>query len=95
VGVLNPHVVIVGSSAIDVVLELDDVRVWDGLGIDGAEDGGSLIVDGADAEGGSAGDSGHGQSEDGLHGDEARKKTKRRSWSWSACDSRTENKWTK
>ncbi|KAI6764450.1 hypothetical protein HG530_008239 [Fusarium avenaceum] len=79
VGVLNPHVMIVGSSAIDVVLELDDVRVWDGLGIDGAEDGGSLVVDGADAEGGSAGDSGHGQSEDGLHGEEARKKTKRRS----------------
>jgi hypothetical protein len=35
---------------IDVVLELDDVRVWDGLGIDRAENGSGLVVDGADAE---------------------------------------------
>jgi hypothetical protein len=76
VGVLNPHVVVGGSMLIDVVLELDDVRVWDGLGIDGAEDGSGLVVDGADAERGSAGDSGHGKSESGLHDDETRKTRK-------------------
>jgi hypothetical protein len=70
--VLNPHVMVAGSGMINMVLELDDVRVWDGLGIDGAEDGSSLVVDGADAEGGSAGDSRHREGESGLHGDERR-----------------------
>lgn len=73
VGVLNPNVVVGSSTLVDVVLELDDVRVWDGLGIDGAENGSGLVMDSADAERGSAGDSGHGESESGLHDDETRK----------------------
>lgn len=70
--VLNPHVMVAGSGLINMVLELDDVRVWDGLGIDGAEDGSGLVVDCADAERGSAGDSRHREGESGLHGDERR-----------------------
>lgn len=70
--VLKPHVMVAGSSMINMVLELDDVRVWDGLGIDGAQDRSGLVVDGADAEGGSAGDSRHREGESGLHGDERR-----------------------
>jgi hypothetical protein len=70
--VLNPHVMVAGSGMVNMVLELDDVRVWDGLGIDGAEDGSGLVVDCADAERGSAGDSRHREGESGLHGDERR-----------------------
>ena len=59
VDVLNPHVVVASSLLVDMVLELDDVRVGNGLSIDGAEDGSGLVVNGSDAERGSAGDSGH------------------------------------
>jgi len=70
VDVLDPGVMIRRSSLINVVLELDDVRVRNGLGLDGAEDRSGPVMDGADAERGSVGDSRQGESEGGSHDDE-------------------------
>lgn len=70
VDVLDPGVMIRRSSLINVVLELDDVRVRNGLGLDGAEDRSGPVMDGTDAERGSVGDSRQGESEGGSHDDE-------------------------
>lgn len=74
VDVLDPGVMIRRSCLINVVLELDDVRVRNGLGLDGAEDGSGPVMDGADAERGSVGDSRQGESEGGSHDDETAKR---------------------
>lgn len=70
VDVLDPGVMIRRSGLINVVLELDDVRVRNGLGLDGTEDGSGPVMDGTDAERGSVGDSRQGESEGGSHDDE-------------------------
>ena len=69
VNALNPGVVITSGRLVNVILELDDVRIRDGLGINGVEDGSRAVVDGLDGERGSLGDSGHGESERSPHGE--------------------------
>lgn len=69
VHVLDPGVVVGGGRIIDVVLELDDVGVGDGVGLDGAQDGRGTIVDGLDAELGGLSHSGHGEGDDAAHCD--------------------------
>lgn len=71
VDVLDPSLVLRGRTVINVVLELDDVRVRDGISINGAQDGGGPLMDSANAERGGTGDGGQGESEGGPHDDEA------------------------
>lgn len=51
VHLLNPTVVLIGQGVGDVVLELDDVLVWDSLGVDRREDGSGIAMDGFVTEG--------------------------------------------
>jgi hypothetical protein len=99
VHVLDPGVVVGGGRVIDVVLELDDVGVGDGVGLDGAQDGRGTIVDSLDAELGGLSHSGHGEGDDAAHCDGKRSllcfETEReREKRWSTCDSKTGTKAT-
>lgn len=69
VDLLDPRVVVDGARVIDVILELDDVRVWDVVGVDAAEDRSRVTVDGLGAEGAGRGDGSQGESGNALHGD--------------------------
>lgn len=51
VNLLDPAVVVGSRGARDVLLELDDVSVWDGLGVGRGQDRSGTIVDGVDTEG--------------------------------------------
>lgn len=76
VDVLNPFVMVGGLGLVDVVLELDDVRVGDDIGVNGAENGSRSLVDSLGAEC-RLSDSRHGEGEDSLHdgSDDARSQT--------------------
>lgn len=52
VDVLDPRVVVGSGIGRDVLLELDDVRVRNVLGVGRGEDGSGIAMDGADGEGG-------------------------------------------
>lgn len=52
VDVLDPTMVVVDICSLDVLLEDDHVRVGDLFGVDGGEDGGGILVDGVDGDGG-------------------------------------------
>lgn len=69
VDVLDPGVVVGDSGIIDVILELDDVRVRNGIGVDGAQDRSCAIVNGLDAEAkrGGLGNRRSGESESAAH----------------------------
>lgn len=89
--VLNPVVVRVSAGGVDVVLELDDVRVGDGISVGSAHDRGRIMVDSANLERCSLGNSGHREGGDsGLHREttEHGLSTKTKRNSWSTCDRR-------
>lgn len=89
--VLDPVVVRVGTGGVDVVLELDDVRVGDGISVGSAHDRGGIMVNGANLERCSLGNSGHREGGDsGLHREttEHSLSTKTKRDSWSTCDRR-------
>ena len=54
-----------------MVLELDDIRVRDGLGFNGAQYGRRSLVNSANIERGGAGDSRDGEGKNAPHDDEA------------------------
>lgn len=62
--------VLLGLSLTNVVLELDDVGIGDGIGLHGAENGSRVLVDGANLESAGLGNSGHGESDSGPHRDD-------------------------
>ena len=68
VDALDPVVVLGGIRLIDVVLELDDVGIGDGVGLDGAQHGGRVLVDGANLECAGLGNGRHGEGDNGPHG---------------------------
>lgn len=70
VNILEPVVVLVGLGLTNVVLELDDVGIGDGIGLNGAENGSRALVNGANLESAGLGNSGHGESDSGSHCDE-------------------------
>ena len=51
VNLLDPAVVVRSRGARDMLLELDDVSVWNGLSVGGGQDRSGTIVDGVDTEG--------------------------------------------
>lgn len=66
---LDPAVVLRGSRVIDMVLELDDVRVRNVVGIDRAQDRSRVAMDSLGTERGRLGDGRQRQSSDAPHGD--------------------------
>jgi hypothetical protein len=52
-----------------MVLELNDVRVGNGVGIDGAQQGSGVMMYGADVERASLGDGGERERDDATHVD--------------------------
>lgn len=69
VDALDPVLVLVDTSLINVVLELDDVIVRNGVGLNIAEDGSRALVDGANLERAGLGDGRYRESDDGPHND--------------------------
>ena len=58
---LDPALVLVDRSIIDMVFELDDIGVGDVVGVHGAQDGGRVVVNGLGAERGRLGDGRQGE----------------------------------
>jgi hypothetical protein len=67
VDALDPALVLVDISLINVVLELDDVGIWNGVGLNIAEHGSRALVDGSNLERAGLGDGRHREGDNGPH----------------------------